>query len=166
MSTNPPKKTGPSMARGTSKQDFKTPPDFMQAVQLRFGPIIWDLAAHSGNTQHAQFFSKEMDSLKQEWSTLGNGWLWLNPEFDDIDPWAEKCAKEMKLGAKILFLTPASIGANWYWKHVSKNACVQALQSRMSFDGKHPYPKDLILSVFCHGLRGFQPWDWKGKRAK
>ncbi len=32
------KKTGASMARGSSKQDYSTPPEFMSAVITRFGP--------------------------------------------------------------------------------------------------------------------------------
>ncbi len=48
--TTTPKKTGPSMNRGTSKQNYKTPDDFMDAVKKRFGKIIFDLAANGDNT--------------------------------------------------------------------------------------------------------------------
>ncbi len=90
----------------------------------------------------------------------------MNPPFNDIDPWAEKCAAEMKLGARILFLVPASVDSVWYWKHVAPYACVLALKQRICFDGKNGFPKGLILAVYAYGLKGFQPWDWKGKRAK
>jgi phage N-6-adenine-methyltransferase len=169
MSTTP-KKTGPSMARGTSKQDYETPVDFMDAVKSRFGTIGFDLAASDLNAKAPRYFTEAVNSLIMPWHKAGclekGEWLFLNPPFSNIEPWAEKCAAEMKLGARILFLVPAAIGSNWYWKHVAPNAHVLALRQRISFDGKNSFPKDLLLCVFLAGLKGFQPWDWKGKRAK
>lgn len=40
-----------------TKQDYKTPPEFIAAVERRFGPIGFDLAAHAGNKQHAKYFA-------------------------------------------------------------------------------------------------------------
>lgn len=172
MSTTP-KKTGPSMARGTSKQDYATPPDFMEAVKKRFGHIIFDLAASPENTKHCHYYTEADNALVQDWHQIhlnridsDSGFLFLNPPFGDIDPWAEKCASEMKLGARILFLVPASVDSVWYWKHVAPYACVLALKQRICFDGKNGFPKGLILACYNYGLKGFQPWDWKGKRAK
>ena len=175
MSTNPPKKTGPSMARGKSKQDYETPPEFMEAVRNRFERPIWDLAAAPENARCYHYYTKEDDSLTKDWHKIHSdrqlkgekdGFLWLNPPFSNIEPWAEKCAAEMKLGARILFLVPASVDSVWYWKHVAPHACVLALKQRICFDGKNGFPKGLILAVYAYGLKGFQPWDWKGKRAK
>lgn len=174
MSTDTPKKSGPSINRGTSKQNYRTPDDFMEAVRKRFGRISWDLAAESSNAQHEHFYSEQDDAFKFHWHQIkdedhesrNEGWLWLNPPFSGIEPWAEKCAAEVKQGAKILFLVPAAIGSNWYWGHVAPNAHVLALRQRICFDGKNPFPKDLLLCVFHAGLKGFQPWDWKGKRSK
>lgn len=167
MSTE--RKAGPSMARHTSKQDYATPPEFMAAVRSRFGRIIYDLAADSTNSQCGDFyFSKEQDAFQFDWHKIGiddgsreRGFLWLNPEFGNIEPWAKKCAEEMKLGARILFLVPASVDSKWYWKHVAPYASVLALKQRICFDGKNPFPKGLILAVYAYGLKGFQPWDWK-----
>lgn len=164
-----PKKTGPSMARGTSKQDYETPMEFIEALERRFGGISFDLAASKENAKAPDYYTAEQDSLKQDWhklDALNNGWLFLNPPFANIEPWAEKCAAEMKLGACILFLVPASVDSVWYWKHVAPHACVLALKQRICFDGKNGFPKGLILAVYAYGLKGFQPWDWKGKRAK
>lgn len=147
------------MRRHKSKQDYATPMEFIGPVVRKFGPITWDLAAHAGNTKHANFFSIEQDSFKQDWHKIpGN--LWLNPEFDDIGPWAEKSAYECSLGAKILFLTPASIGSNWFARHVHRNALVLGLNGRICFDGVGPYPKDCMLSCFGWGV-GFDVWKWR-----
>ena len=50
--------SGPRVTSGiNSKQDYRTPPEFMQAVEARYGPIAFDLAAHAGNKQHADYFA-------------------------------------------------------------------------------------------------------------
>ncbi len=154
--------TGASMNRGKSFQAFETPGEFLQAVALRFGFLSWDLAATPENAKAPNYFTKQQDSLKQEWRVKSGGLVcWLNPEFGCIAPWAEKCAAEMKLGARILLLTPASVGANWFQQHVVPNAHVLELSPRISFDGRHPFPKDLVLSVFYGGLTGRSHWRWK-----
>lgn len=158
MSDQP--KTGAALARGKSKQDYSTPLDFMEAVAIRFGRPTFDLAADSTNWKAADYFTIEQDSLKQQWHKIP-GWLWLNPPFGSIEIWASKCAAESALGAKILFLTPASIGSSWFQTWVHPCAVTLALNPRLCFDGKNPYPKDCQLSVFCAGLSGFNTWRWK-----
>lgn len=50
--------SGPRVSTGEdSRQDFRTPADFMAATAKRFGPIGFDLAAHKGNTQHERYFA-------------------------------------------------------------------------------------------------------------
>lgn len=156
------KKTGASFARGNSNQSYATPPDFMSAVEKRFGPIAFDLAASPHNTKHANYFSERDNSLVQEWHKIpGN--LWLNPPFDCITPWAQKCAAESILGATIFFLVPASVGSNWFRDYCHGHALVLALNGRVSFDGVAPYPKDLILCCYSLGShwKGFDTWTWR-----
>lgn len=164
-------RTGPSVRKGKSKQDYGTPWEFIHAVEGRFGPIVWDLAAHAGNAKHANFYCADENTLIQPWADrhpAGN--LWLNPEFGDIEPYAAKCAAEAggRLGF-IFMLTPASIGTDWYRSHVKGNAFTLGLSPRIPFDGMpvnakgkvDGYPKDLMLSVFGYGLHGHDTWRWK-----
>lgn len=154
--------SGAALNRGSSKQDYATPPEFIEAVVKRFGRISYDLAASPENTKSEHYFSEAQNSLAQDWHSLSDGVanLWLNPPFDNISPWALKCAEEGQRGARILFLTPASIGANWFAKHVHNKALVLALNGRICFDGKNPYPKDCILSCYGFGVTGFNVWGW------
>jgi DNA (cytosine-5)-methyltransferase 1 len=164
LSPNPP--TGPTVKRHKSKQDYGTPWELIWACEGRFGPIMWDLAASPENTKGPAFYDEEFDSLKQRWHEH-RGVLWLNPPFANIEPWAEKCAFESRsdLGherARILFLTPASVGANWFRDHVHGKAFVVGLNGRITFEGtSDPYPKDCILSAFGFGPPGFDVWDWR-----
>lgn len=180
--TNEPTKTGASLARGKSKQNYSTPKNFIDAVERRFGPLACDLAAEPLNAQADFFYTRDQDSLTQKWRDL-KGNLWLNPEFSDIEPWAIKCASESALGAPpILLLTPASVGANWFKQWVLPSAHVIALNGRLCFvkdwetaidpasvkrgdphfyKTEPVYPKDCILSVFWADLTGFSTWSWQ-----
>ena len=149
--------------RTESRQDYGTPVEFIEAVEKRFGVLAYDLACTRENAKApAGFYWPDEDALsKAWWSFTGN--LWLNPPFANIDPWAEKLAKECRdrLGFSFL-LTPASIGTEWFSKHVATKAIVLGLSPRLTFDGcDDPYPKDLMLSVYGFGLHGFDTWRWK-----
>jgi phage N-6-adenine-methyltransferase len=166
----------PRQKPGESKQDYGTPDDFMQAVEKRFGAMAWDLAATWKNAVCTDFYGYQQsgvfrDSLKQDWSAL-TGNLWLNPPFGHIAPWAKKCRDSTRRAVGepvIFFLTPASVGANWFWDYVWGNALVLPLHPRLTFKGTpvnpktgkiDPYPKDLCLSVF--GVTpGMKRWVWR-----
>lgn len=230
--------SGPRVTSGEdSKQDYSTPDDFLAAVTQRFGPILFDLAAHRGNNKHARYFAPSeftvkydpkdkkkfdatatiemlvrqgahlieatslilgavdqgtktvikvknhdtdaygIDAFKHSWAALskkfntdprtkgGLGLLWLNCEFSDTSPWAERSASESKLGANSLLLTPASIGSNWCRDHVDGQADVYELGGRLCFDGKNVFPKDCILSHFYPGARGDKFfWEWRSDK--
>lgn len=168
------KRKMPVQKPGLSVQNYSTPADLILAIKRRFIPMLpqafdYDLAAEPENAKAVHFFTEEEDSLKQEWPP-GN--LWLNPPFENIGPWAKKCAQYVrspwKKWGRVFFLTPASVGSRWFADHVWCNAAVYALVGRPSFDSKGPYPKDCMLSVFDRSAAFlkwecgvFEPWDWR-----
>lgn len=156
-------RTGPTINRGKGNNSAATPWKFIRPVDEKFGPLEWDLAASIGN-EKAKFFLTEADnSLAYNWHMLWTpdeekrkALCWLNPPFANITPWARKCAEECQLGARILLLVPASVGANWYWDWVVPHADVYSV-GRMVFDDCYDkagklittvYPKDLILCEY------------------
>lgn len=125
----------PQQKPGKSKQDYGTPAALKIAVEHRFGPIVCDLAATAENALcQAGFYTPEMDSLKQSWARdFPTGLLWLNRPFANIDPWAEKCAAESEdRHGLITFLVPASIGSNWFRKHVENKSVMMGLSPRLT----------------------------------
>ena len=165
--------TMPAQKPGKSKQDYRTPDNFIEAVKRKFGPLFHDLAANTLNRQCASYWGPDghvIDSLETDWNLkVPDGeWCWLNPPFSNIAPWAEKCAEST---IPILFLVPAAVGANWFRDHVDGKAFVYALNGRLAFDPDHPkwgYPKDCMLCVYdAPGLRqygpGFTVWSWREK---
>lgn len=156
----------PQQRPGRSKQDYGTPREFIDAVERRFGALDFDLAASAENAIVPCFFDEARDALVQDWRSIETGrgrsrLLWLNPPFSDLEQWAKKACAEAELGARVLMLTPASVGSEWYARHVHGSAIVLALRPRLSFIEGDPYPKDLILSCFGFGVAGFDLWKWK-----
>lgn len=159
----------PAQKPGRSKQDYGTPWALIHAINRRFGPLGGDLAAHRHNHKVASYLDESMNSLTVDWADwLAGGIGWLNPPFATISPWAKKCVAEGKRGARIILLTPASVGANWFvdvlWPNAAK---VMPLTPRLTFEGESmPYPKDCMLTLLGPWpLRGlgpvFEPWRWR-----
>lgn len=155
--------TGPTVKRFRSVQVVGTPWEFMRACEAKFGPIAWDLAATDENHKAPNWITPEQDTFKQNWAKLLDGGLgFLNPEFDPMKVWVEKCALEQRRGAEFLVITPAAIGANWFWDYVKPFATTYSV-GRMKFEGhKDPYPKDLLLNHYCaNPNHELQRWKWK-----
>jgi phage N-6-adenine-methyltransferase len=173
-----------------TNQDIGTDPEFFSVANQEFHFVV-DLAATNENKKCQFFFGKgETDneskggSLSLPWRTL-HGWLWLNPPFRDITPWAKKCWEESQQGARVAMLVPASVDSNWFEDWVWGKAEIRWLQGRMVFEYIHQkdggidkktkkprylagevnrdiYPKPLMLCVFERGRFPLaRPWRWK-----
>lgn len=146
----------------TSFQAYGTPPEFLRAVEARFGRITFDLAATAENAVAPYFYSPQVDSLKQDWRLEGMpGVAFLNPPFADIQPWAAKLEAECRyLSRWTLMLVPASIDTRWYNDHVLHKMMVWGI-SRMKFvGGESTFPKALILIGSGFGVAGHSEWQW------
>lgn len=158
----------PAQKPGRSEQAVQTPPEFLSAVQERFGDFGVDLAASNDNAVAPLFIGPEADALADHvpWH-LYDGLCWLNPPYANITPWAEKAALSALLGASIAMLVPASVGAKWFNLWVRPNAYVLELTPRLTFVGhKSAYPKDLILAVFTpERFIGRAAWQWRAARV-
>lgn len=156
----------PAQKPGRSKQDYSTPPAFLQAFKARLNifDFALDLAASDENYICKPYFTEEIDSLKQSWyPESGKGWAWCNPPFANIKPWVMKAEWEARLGAQIAMLVPAGVGANWWRDWVHDKAHVLLLNGRLTFVGETaPYPKDcaiLLYTSYCKG--GYECWNWR-----
>jgi phage N-6-adenine-methyltransferase len=142
---------------------YGTPRPFLDAVEKEF-PIGFDLASSDENCVVPMHFTVEDDALAWRWIHVAHGkWNWLNPPFDDIGKWAKKAYEESLLGARVLFLVPASVGSNWFRDWVYGKSEVRYLNGRLTFVGhKGPYPKDLMLCIYELGREPKQTiWNWR-----
>jgi hypothetical protein len=156
-----------------SVQTYQTPPELFDALWNAFNvEIAWDLAANEKNSAASHSYygpgSKHgEDSLKEPWQNGvscvdGSEWMWLNPPYKNVSPWMKKCRDESRLGARIVTLTLACPGTKWYQKFVRGNALALTLTNRVTFVGESaPYPRELMICLWCNGLSGEGYWDWK-----
>jgi phage N-6-adenine-methyltransferase len=162
----------PAQRPGRSQQTVGTPREFIAAVEKRWSALSVDLAASPGNAKAPlAIYEDERDSLTVPWGDEYPDMLhWLNPPFDNIAAFAEKCAREGELmfsrrrGERIFFLVPASVGANWWAEWVHPSARIKLLSPRLTFEGHtQPYPKDCALCIFGDEPLEphYEPWRWK-----
>jgi hypothetical protein len=172
-SAAPKRRKMPAQRPHTSEQVVATPWEFVDALEHRFGKLDWDLCASADNcvvrnvngTRSSQFFSKEENSLAQDWSAIG-GNLYCNPEFGLISKFLEKAVAEASPTSRVFMLTPASIDANWWWEFVRPHAITYALD-RIRFVGQpHVHPKGLALHLIGMGATGMGRWRWTKEIAK
>ena len=154
----------PKQKPGKSKQDYRTPPEFLQAVKslLNIPDFEVDLAADKHNSVcGTSYFTETANALELEW--LHGGWNWLNPPYANLRVWAEKAAWEAQKGACTAMLIPASVGSAWWFNHVHGRAFVHFLHPRLTFVGQTaPYPKDLALLLYAPYLAGgYNCWSWR-----
>jgi phage N-6-adenine-methyltransferase len=159
----------PIQKPGRSKQDYRTPVVFLEAVKRRFGITTFaiDLAASDENRVAPQYFTATEDALSQPWRAADRGWGWCNPPFANIGDWVEKAYRESRLGAHIVMLLPAGVGANWWRDWVHGKAFVLLLNGRITFVGERDcYPKDCVLLVYGPDVApGQDVWNWTAATA-
>lgn len=158
----------PKQKPGRSKQDYRTPPEFLQALKNKLGisEFMCDVAATKDNAVASRYFTEEDNALEQYWGFGEHGWVYCNPPFGDIKPWLAKAYSEVRNNqAKVAMLVPASVGANWWLAWVHEVAYVLFLNGRLTFVGETtPYPKDCAVLLYAPtfiGGGGYQIWDWK-----
>lgn len=160
-----------------SKQDYRTPPEFIAAVKARYGITEFDcdLAADDDNALAPLYFTKQDSAFDAPTWKCGDGWNWMNPEFSDIGPWVHRAFSECERNqARTLVLVPGSIGANWFRDYVHGKAWVFFLNGRLKFVGcEDYYPKDCILIEYSpealgrireQHYSGYEVWSWGAKK--
>jgi hypothetical protein len=170
----------PVQKPGRSKQDYGTPPSFLEAVARQFGPIDLDLACRTDNmvAPRGIAINRDLDALAQDWSepmyfdAIANiicsgdpiRVAFLNPPFANIRPWAAKLEQCRWLPRWTLMLVPASMGSGWWVDHVLGKAMAYGIP-RLAFVGQEGkaemYPKDLALVCAGYGVSGLGYWDWR-----
>ena len=156
----------PEQKPGSSRQDWQTPPEFLDAVRMRLliDEFILDAAATDANTVSGRWLTPEIDGLSQPWSFDHDpGWTWCNPPYSNLELWTAKAVAEAKQGANVAMLVPASVGANWWRDNVDPYAYKIFLNGRITFVGADaPYPKDCALLLYVPWVaKGWSTWSWR-----
>lgn len=158
-------RTMPAQRPGSSEQAVGTPRPFLDAVERRFGPIRWDLAANASNAVVPNYYGPGSphgeDTYQKSWHLHG-GVLWLNSQFDQLAEATAKSNADGRQGARVVQLSPASVSTEWFARNVHQQAMVLFLRPRIKFVGEEdPFPKD--LAIFAWGpwvSPGYSTWRW------
>lgn len=142
----------PKQKPGQSKQDYRTPPEFIDAVKtlLEIDRFDIDIAADDDNAVADCYFSERHSAFEApNWVGEG-GWNWLNPPYNNIKHWVRRAHAEAYFDkVRTAVLIPASVGANWWRDYVHFKSEVLFLNGRITFQGcDAPYPKDCALLLY------------------
>lgn len=159
-------KTGATLNRGGSAQNTETPQEFVDAVEEYWNiKFTLDLASEESTKKARQCITPEIDTFQVDWSgALGVGGVgWLNPEFDPVEPFLEKCVWEAHKGARFFTLTRGAVDTAWFWDLIYPNAAIYTVEPRIKFVGHtSPYPFPLILSTWNLPFKEkLNRWRWK-----
>lgn len=128
--------------------EWETPRWLFDILNAQFHFEI-DLAASHENALCVHHFTKDDDSLAQEWRGTG----WLNPPYGrEIGLWTRKAQLEAHLHhATVVALLPARTYTRWFWQHLSK-AEVRLLPGRLKFEQNSvpmwPAPFPSCIAIF------------------
>jgi hypothetical protein len=163
----------PAQRPGRSEQEVCSPPEFIRAVEKRFGAIKFDFAATRANAVVPHFFGPGSpiaeDALAATTNWQGRGLGYLNHPFGQTQHFVARCRRESVAfgprrdgGAEILQLCPAAVSTDWFADHVHLKAFVVFIRPRIVFTGHATgFPKDLAL--FHWGPKvvpGYETWRW------
>lgn len=167
----------PRQKPGRSRQCYVTPPEFIRAVEARFGFLDFDLAATRKNRVTPACFTKRENALKRQWITKArtcnnllvdrsSKWrFWLNPPYAHLSPWFRKCVEQQRrlTTGSFIVLVPASVGSDWFRQYVWNQASVYFLDGRICFIPNEPYPKDLMICLYRNVRRkvSMNIWEWQ-----
>jgi hypothetical protein len=118
-------------------QTYNTPPWVVELVRVLGGGVI-DLDPCSNGTSVVgarRTFDEASDGLSQSWATSRPGGLvYVNPPFNDIEPWVRKCAESAQEGALVVALLPLRTFTKWYQEIVWPSATYKVeLAQRVAF---------------------------------
>ena len=133
-----------SNALFTSKtDDWATPQDFFNELNKEFNFTL-DVCASEENAKCAQYFTKEIDGLKQEW----HGTCFMNPPYGrEISKWMEKAYKSSLEGATVVCLVPSRTDTKWWHEYAMKGQ-IRFIKGRLKFGNSKnsaPFPSALVI---------------------
>ncbi len=125
---------GCSTSIAERNQFAQTPEDFYALLDEEFD-FNWDPCPKK----------PKFDGLKVPW---GNS-TYVNPPYNDIEPWIKKAYEESLKGKTVVMLLPARTMRKWFHEYALKASEIRWLQGGLRFEGyKKKSPFGLMIVVF------------------
>lgn len=143
------------IAFSSNKSDWETPQKLFNKLNQKYN-FTWDLAASKQNAKCKNYFTKEQDSLIQDWSKL-KGNLYLNPPYGrHIQKWVEKAyysSVSKEDGQSIILLLPSRTDTSYWHEYIFGKAKIYFLRGRLKFElngeSSQPAPFPSAIIEFC-----------------
>ena len=128
----------------TSNTDsWETPQNFFDKYNKIFNFTL-DVCASHENKKCDQYFTPEIDGLKQDWK--GN--CWMNPPYGrKIKVWIKKAYESSLNGATVVCLLPARTDTSW-WHDYCMKGHITFIRGRLRFGGSKdnaPFPNAIVI---------------------
>jgi len=127
----------------SATDEWATPQAFYDKLNAEFH-FETDVCASAENAKCANFYTVEMDGLKQAWS----GVCWMNPPYGrTIKAWMKKAYEASLVGATVVCLVPARTDTAW-WHDYAVNGEIRFLRGRLKFGdatNSAPFPSAVVI---------------------
>ncbi len=129
----------------SASDDWATPQDFFDALDEEFSFTL-DVCASASNAKCANYFTKAVDGLSQEWSRER---CWMNPPYGrEINTRMKKAVEASRRGALVVCLVPARTDTAWWHGYAVQADEIRFVRGRPRFgDAKHaaPFPSAVLI---------------------
>lgn len=143
---------------------YSTPIKLFNVINQEFNFNL-DVCALPENAKCQNYFTPEIDGLKQNWT----GVCWMNPPFNkELKKWIIKARDEsLKRGSIVCCLIPVRSNTVW-WKDVCKNAEIRFIIGEVNFnDLERGLWLPMCLMIFGTNKKGqFSCIDYKQIRKQ
>ena len=127
----------------SNTDEWATPQDLFNKLNAEFHFTL-DVCATQENAKCPTFYSKEQNSLNQNWQ----GVCWMNPPYGRaIGEWVRKAMQSARLGATVVCLVPSRTDTAWWWDICMKGE-IRFIRGRLKFGGcenSAPFPSAIVV---------------------
>lgn len=130
--------------------EWATPNQVLRSGLMKIDENIFlDVCATPQNAQFRDYFTKDTDALKQDWTQN----FFMNPPYSEIPAWMQHASEQVKKNNVVgLILTFAKTDTKWWHNFVEGKCNVHFIKGRIRFikDGVQsknsaPYPSCWIV---------------------
>ena len=122
---------------------WETPQKLFDELNQKYNFEI-DVCALPENAKCENYFTPEVDGLKQEWS----GACWMNPPYGrEIGKWMKKALESSRNGATVVCLVPARTDTAWWHDYAMKGE-IEFIRGRLKFGNSKnsaPFPSAIVV---------------------
>jgi len=135
----------------TVQDEYGTPQDKLDkaCIDYRIFPIL-DVCSNGPNAKFVCYFTKEIDTLKQEWDMD----FYMNPPYSQVGVFMRYAYEQhLKHNVNALILTYSKTDTKWWHDYVENKAEVHFIKGRIKFNDERgkptkypaPYPSVWII---------------------